>query len=90
MNLGQVVQHRHQLPLTINLIPSSQAEPSQADILPQVAEDRLDDPQALTVDVASVGGVDLLFHANERIVICLGEDLLHDIDLPGAFLFRAA
>lgn len=90
MNLGQVVQHRHQLPLAVNFDFSSEAEASQADIFPQVAKDRLDDPQTSTVDVTAEDGVDLFSHTHERIVFCFGQHLQQDIDLTGIFLLGAA
>jgi len=53
MNLENVVQHRHQLPLAVDLVPASQGETSETQGLADIAEDRLDDAQAHAVGVAT-------------------------------------
>ena len=53
MNLGQIVQHVHQLPLSIDLFLAPQGESFNADGIVDVPEDRFDDPQAHAVDVAT-------------------------------------
>ena len=88
--LEQVVQHRHQLPLSIDLRFASQAEAPQPQRLSKMTEDRFDNPQAHAVNVAAQGGVDLLFHTNQRAVLCFGQYFQQDVDLPGSFLLGTA
>jgi hypothetical protein len=55
MDLGQIVQHVHQLPLTVDLFLPPQAEPLDADGIVDMAKDRFDDPQAHAVNMATDG-----------------------------------
>jgi hypothetical protein len=89
VNLGQIVQHVHQLPLAVNLLLASQTEALDTDGIVDVAEDRFDDPQAHTVDVPTNGRVDLLFHPFQRAGFYGGYTTEFDVDLPGAFLVDA-
>ena len=91
MNLGQVVQHGHQLPLPINFAASSQGKTIQTDIPAQMPEDRLDDAEAHAVIVASQSGIDLVPHPGQDVLLrrrvrVVGQALQQDIDEPGAFL----
>lgn len=92
MDLEDVVQHRHQLPLAIDPLLPSQGEAFDSDCLADIAEDRFDDAEALTIDVSAEVGVDLLSHPLERAIFSLafGQGFEQDIDLPGAFLTGAA
>ena len=91
MDLEDVVQHRHQLPLAIDLLFASQCEAFDSDCLADIAEDRFYYAEALTVDVSAEAGVDLLSHPLERAIFSLafGEGFEQDIDLSGTFLFNA-
>lgn len=60
MNLGQIMQHDHQLPLTIDLLFPTQGEPFYRDGIIDMAEDQFDNPQEHAVNVAPEDGVDLL------------------------------
>ena len=53
MDLSQIVQHVHQLPLTVDFLFATQGEPFDADGVVYVTEDRLDDSKSHTVDVAA-------------------------------------
>ncbi len=53
MNLAQIVQHGHQLPLSVDFYLAPPGESPDTDGVADMAEDRLDDPQAHAVDVAA-------------------------------------
>ena len=55
MNLGQIMQHIHQLPLPVDLCFPPQGESFDADGVVDVAEDRFNDSQPHAVDVTAKG-----------------------------------
>ena len=90
MNLSQVVQHGHQLPLSVDLLLASQGESLDADAVIDVTEDRFDDPKPHAVDMTAHCAIDLLFHPFQGTVLLFGEAADLDIDLPCPFLFGTA
>ena len=90
MNLGQIVQHGHELPLAVDLLFASQRESLDADGVVEVTEDRFDDAQPHAVNMTTHCRVDLLFHPLQRSVLLSGNSADLDVDLAGTFLCDAA
>ena len=86
MNLEDIVDQGHQLPLGVDLDATAQGETSQAEGLAQVTEHRLDDSQALSVDGPAQRRVDLLAHTLQRTALLILSFLQQDIDLASPFL----
>jgi hypothetical protein len=57
-----VVDHANQLPLTVDLLFSSQTKSLESYTAGDISEYRFNSAQSLAVDMPSHGTVDLLFH----------------------------
>ena len=90
MNLGQIVQHRHQLPLTVDLLFTAQSESFDPYGIVDMTENRFDNPEARAVNVTADCGIDLLFHPLQWAMLLFGDAANFNIDLSGAFLPGAA
>jgi len=53
MNLGQIMQHVHQLPLPVDLLFAPQGKSFDTDGIVDVTEDRIDNAKAHAINVAA-------------------------------------
>ncbi len=90
MNFEQILDNVVQLPLNVDLELAAQAESVQTYRTAQVAEHRLDDPEAPTVLMPAFRGVDLPFHFMGIGFRCVLRPALEEVDLPGGRLFGAS
>jgi len=62
MDFRDIVDQGHQSPLAVDLVSTAQTEAFEPERRGDVAEDRLDNPQAMTVGVAAARAIDLSSH----------------------------
>ena len=66
VDLEEVVEHGHELPLPIHLLAASETESSKPDRRADVGEHRLHHPQPVAIDMTALEAVDFSFHPLER------------------------
>lgn len=88
-NLLDVMDQGEQLPLGVDFIFATEGEPAHAFVL-EIREHRLDDGDALVIDVASHDGVEFAFHLFDWLFFSGFGDVEEDGDLFGDGLVRGA
>ena len=81
MDLQHIVQHHHQLPLSLHLALATQTEALDPNRIGEVSEHRLHRAQPLAVDVPAHHTVDLLLHPLNRTGRVLLPGFQSNIDL---------
>ena len=81
MDLDDIVNHRHEFPLAVDLCCSSQTESLDPDRIGDVSEHRLYDSQPLAIDVSTSDTVDLSPHLLKRACRSFTGDAQSEIDL---------
>ena len=90
MQLPDVVHDTEQLPLSVDLVFSSEREAVQSKARGDVAEHRLHRAQPSSVDMSSLWAVDLALHAVDGPLRSrFGPAAVEKMDLPWAFLIRS-
>ena len=88
VNLQHIVQHSHQLPLTIHLLSPSETESPETYPILYMCEHRFHDTQSTAIDMSSGTAVDLSLHLLDQPLLPLFADPKPDVDLAGRSLLR--
>ena len=90
MNFADVVQHRYELPLPVDLGSTSKRKPFESDRRCDVAEDRFDHAESEAVYMPAPRAVDLSLHSLERALGLLFRSVVLDVHQARRLLmFRA-